>query len=55
MFKFGKMIPNNKYMLKNISWIFHQHFDRVVYSIMKFIVEIQYYIKINDEKFIKNF
>jgi hypothetical protein len=42
-------------MLKNILWIFYHYFDRVVYLIIKFIIEIQNYIKINDGKFIKYF
>jgi hypothetical protein len=32
-------------MLKNISWIFHHYFWKVVYLIVEFIVDIHNYIK----------
>jgi hypothetical protein len=49
------MIANNIRHIKKIQYGFSSIFDRVEYLIIKFIIEIQIYIKINDEKFIKYF
>jgi hypothetical protein len=48
------MIEDNT---RHVQKIYHEHhyFDRVLYLIIKFIVEIQNYAKTNDEKIIKYF
>jgi hypothetical protein len=50
------MIADNiRHVQKKYIMNFHHFFDRVVYLIIKFIIEVLNYIKTNDEKIIKYF
>jgi hypothetical protein len=50
------MIADNIRHVKKVQHeFFHHCFDRVIYLIIKFIVEIQSHIKINAKKFVKYF